>query len=1036
MRARLALLLGFALACGESGSPSTVDMFVIQVCESDAACDDGLFCNGSERCDPDDARADRTGCVLAASPCERGQRCDEEADACEEGCAFGGDADGDGRASIACGGDDCDDTDPNRFPGNPEICDPDDIDEDCDPRTFGDRDRDGDGDIDAACCNFDPEGGPSFCGVDCNDDRRDVRPGLLEVCDALDNDCDGTVDEGVVVMGFADDDRDLHGDPSRPIASCAGQPGFSPLSDDCDDTDPARHGAQVEVCDAVDNDCDGLTDESPVATTWYRDADDDGFGSAESGVLVACVPPPGHVLRLGDCDDTNRSISPLAPERCNGLDDDCSGRADFMLPDGDQEDDDGDGVPDAACGGADCDDGSADVGPGAIELEDGRDNDCDGIVDEAPETVPWFADADGDGYGDDDVPTVEAAERPAGRVLRGGDCDDGDAAVNPEAADGCNGRDQDCDGDVDEDAPLIAYYPDGDGDGWGTGVDFVLACRPPPDTADRPLDCDDANPERFPSAPERCNGEDTDCDGSVDETVLTPFLPDADGDGFGNDLLPLFSCTAPASYVLTGGDCDDLRAEAFPMAPEDCNAFDDDCDGAVDEAGVMCPPITGGMGVCTVGECIAACDPDRGDCNGLFSDGCETDTETDPAHCGGCFMACSPGDTCGVSGTGCDEAGFSQLVSGFRHVSARRVGGGTAVWGSGGLSGSHGGASTANLTRPSPGVRDDLVHVDAGWFGGLGVTTAGRVFAWGLNTSGQVEPTLTTSVRGGVFVRGLSNAQHASMGAAHSCAVIRETVGATTEDRVYCWGEDFSGELGPNGTASMARQGPHLVPGIADAREVWAGSEVTCVLRVDPTLGTRVECWGNGLIGQLGNGADLSSRTPVAVTGLPPDVTSFAQGASSRPCVLTASGRAYCWGGPLPGDGSNQSNVPVIVGGFTDVVAITSGPTDRMGLSNPGVSCVVRSIGGGEVWCWGDGSLGGLGVSGGTLALSPVRIEVLPGIPYSGVRTVAGGAAYACISHLAGASDVVSCWGANDRGQLGRGTTSTQEDPGRVLGLP
>lgn len=120
-------------------------------CSSDTQCNDGVYCNGAERCAPRDPRAARNGCVAGAPPCRAGEDCLEAEDRCRLGPCEMPDADGDGFAAIACGGNDCDDQDAERSPGLTEICDARGNDEDCDPLTVGDRDADGDGYIDAMC---------------------------------------------------------------------------------------------------------------------------------------------------------------------------------------------------------------------------------------------------------------------------------------------------------------------------------------------------------------------------------------------------------------------------------------------------------------------------------------------------------------------------------------------------------------------------------------------------------------------------------------------------------------------------------------------------------------------------------------------------------------------------------------------------------------------------------------------------------------------------------------------------------------------
>jgi hypothetical protein len=173
------------------------------------------------------------------------------------------------------------------------------------------------------------------------------------------------------------------------------------------------------------------------ARVWYADDDGDGFGGGEP--IADCEAPVGYIAEGGDCDDADPAIHPLASELCNGLDDDC--------------------------------DGAIDQGLGDLEV--------------------WYADADGDGFGGD---IVEACEQPPGAVEEGGDCDDGDAAVNPAALEVCNDIDDDCDGTVDVDAAdMQTWYRDADGDGYGVESPSQDACSQPSGYTDNIDDCDDAD---------------------------------------------------------------------------------------------------------------------------------------------------------------------------------------------------------------------------------------------------------------------------------------------------------------------------------------------------------------------------------------------------------------------------------------------------------------------------------------------------------------------------------------------------------------
>jgi hypothetical protein len=370
-----------ALGCGSS-SPS-MDSDAATTCTSDDVCDDGQFCNGAERCRPDDSMADDRGCVLGEVPCLEGQACDEDSNACVSQCAIEPDADDDGVAAIACGGSDCDDTNPGRAPGLTEVCDVSGIDEDCDPSTFGVRDADGDGFPDARCCNG------ATCGTDCDDTLGSVHPTANEVCNEVDDDCDGSVDEGARRRFWPDTDRDGFGDRDAiPVEGCLPPVDHVENDLDCDDSVRAVNPATTELCDAIDNDCDGDVDEEG-ARTFYRDRDEDGFGDPDEVVSIfECAIPTGYAPIGTDCNDADPTQHPGAGELCNRRDDDCSQAGVDRGGVDPTEDFDQDGhAPLAqACEGGlpkdDCDDTRSHVFTGALERCNGIDDDCDTVVDD------------------------------------------------------------------------------------------------------------------------------------------------------------------------------------------------------------------------------------------------------------------------------------------------------------------------------------------------------------------------------------------------------------------------------------------------------------------------------------------------------------------------------------------------------------------------------------------------------------------------------------------------------------------------------
>lgn len=240
----------------------------ISQCTTDDDCNDEVFCNGTERCQPGASGANARGCLASTYPaCGVYQVCDEAEDRCTTDCP---DADGDGHSAVHCGGNDCDDTDGNRFPGNAEVCDAADHDEDCDPSTYGIRDVDGDGYHDAACCNG------TVCGDDCNDNRSNIHPDQVDPCDGVDDNCDGLADEDTALVLYPDADRDGYG-AGTGVRACVGASGLSTLNNDCDDANPAIVPGAV-VCDSV-----GAPTSYQLCTS---------AGTYTSGKCNTCTPQP------------------------------------------------------------------------------------------------------------------------------------------------------------------------------------------------------------------------------------------------------------------------------------------------------------------------------------------------------------------------------------------------------------------------------------------------------------------------------------------------------------------------------------------------------------------------------------------------------------------------------------------------------------------------------------------------------------------------------------------------------------------------
>jgi len=199
--------------------------------------------------------------------------------------------------------------------------------------------------------------------------------------------------------------------------------------------------------------------------------------------------------------------------------------------------------------------------------------------------TPWFVDADGDGHGAG-VAAIQCV-RPADGVLSSDDCDDDLAVTYPGAVEQCDVIDNNCDGVVDEGVVNVAWYVDGDGDGYGDATaPFVEDCAQPADGyVALDGDCDDGAEEVHPGADEMCDDVDHDCDGQAVVGAVNPvrWFRDADADGFGVVVNFADDCVQPSGFVLDLEDCDDDNLLVYPGGNEVCDGSDNDCNGDVDD---------------------------------------------------------------------------------------------------------------------------------------------------------------------------------------------------------------------------------------------------------------------------------------------------------------------------------------------------------------------------------------------------------------------------------------------------------------------
>jgi alpha-tubulin suppressor-like RCC1 family protein len=352
------------------------------------------------------------------------------------------------------------------------------------------------------------------------------------------------------------------------------------------------------------------------------------------------------------------------------------------------------------------------------------------------------------------------------------------------------------------------------------------------------------------------------------------------------------------------------------------------------------------------------------------------------------------------------------VALGDAHSCALLVDGSVWCWGAN-ASGQLGDGTTVSRAQPSPVVAlDDAVAVTAGGAFSCALHADGSVACWGSNATGQLgggaagDADALTPVAIDAAV--LHDVRLLAASDRHVCA-------ATTSGSVMCWGSNAQGELGdgtlvdrPTPVAAIILGAPGALGATAPIATLAAGVGHTCLL-----AGGQVSCWGTNLLGELGDGNNLSVRPSAGLVPVLAAVSDLAA-AGHHTCARLDDGTAWCWGanqsGQL-GDGTTTNiGVPVPVTGLPDVESVAAGSS---------FSCARRRDG--SVWCWGDDRAGQLG-TGARLT----RDVPTPAVGLSGILALSAGSNHTCarrsVDGAATAPAAVLCWGSNQAGQLGDGT--------------
>ena len=782
-----------------------------------------------------------------------------------------------------------------------------------------------------------------------------------EVCDGIDNDCNGFIDDNLVVPN-ADKQFGVCNGSKKVCDGINGwiEPDYSLISE---------YEVTETKCDDLDNNCDNSTDEGCGGCT----EGDKKF----CGLDVGACEKGQQVCTNGVWGSCEGGVTPV-DEICDGRDNDCDGDIDedLVAPDATKQD--------GVCVGSKqvCDGINGWIEPdytlitGYEDVEtqcDDLDNNCDGNIDEGVK-LTYYRDADGDGYGDvTDFKTSCTA--PDGYVLNKDDCyGDNNPNIYKGAEELCDGLDNDCDGQIDE------GYPNTDGDLLPNCLDSDDDNDGDPDE----LDCAPLDASINHSAGELCDGIDNNCDNTIDEGCNCVA---GDTQVCGSDIGICSKGLQTCDINGVWGSCEN----SVNPATEICDGLDNNCDGTVDEG---CGCVQGNTQACgsDVGECqkgtqtcIAGtwgacenqvlpttelCDGLDNDCDGRVDDNLVApDANKQFGVCNGSKKVCN-----GVNGWG--EPNYS-LIPTYEVVEA----------------------SCDNLDNDCDNSIDETP---------IELCTS--------DASVSVQACVRTP-NGNMCKPIVNDVKDTDSGYRHSCSL------NSASNQVSCWGTNNYGQLGTGDNISYysAKTVVGLGGGI---KEVVSGSRFSCALMLDTTI----RCWGENTYGQLGDDSNSDSNTPVVVQynwrlgGGDADTFIDIDAGQNHACGVTDSGSVYCWGhnsqGQLGNDSSSDRSSAVQVvddngDNLRNIMKVSTGQQHSCALTY-----------GGNVYCWGNNDYGQLGLGAGKVGDRQKKARLVNNID-NAVDLILGANFSCVIDDL----NNVKCWGDNSSHQIKYTSTSYYANP-------